>query len=106
MAAGAIKTPPLSTKARIEAGHLLRSLQNGEMLPMPQSRAMPSIGKRCRELRINDATRTWRVVYRLDQDAIVTGDIFEKRTSRTPRSIIDNCRRRFADFDRVAHRNE
>lgn len=46
------------------------------------------------------------MVYRLDQDAIVIGDIFEKSTSRTPRSVIDNCSRRFADYDRIAHRNE
>jgi predicted XRE-type DNA-binding protein len=41
---GEIKTPPLSAKARLQAGHLLRRLQRGEVLSMPDSRAMPSIG--------------------------------------------------------------
>lgn len=59
---GEIKTPPLSKAARLEAGYLLRQLQRGELLSMPQSRSMPSIGPRCHELRINDATVTWRVV--------------------------------------------
>jgi hypothetical protein len=35
---GEIKTPPLSPEARIEAGTLLRRLQNGERLSLPHSR--------------------------------------------------------------------
>jgi hypothetical protein len=38
---GEIKTPPLSSGARIEAGTLLRKLQNGEKLSLPHSRPMP-----------------------------------------------------------------
>jgi hypothetical protein len=37
---GVIKTPPLSVAARVEAGYLLRLLQNGELLGMPESRPM------------------------------------------------------------------
>jgi hypothetical protein len=33
---GEIKTPPFSQKARIEAGSLLRRLQQGELLDMPR----------------------------------------------------------------------
>ncbi len=55
---GEIKTPPLSSVARIEAGFLLRRIQQGEKLSLPQSRPMPSIGKRCHELRINDENKT------------------------------------------------
>ena len=51
---GETKTPPLSTGARIEAGVLLRRLQRGESLSLPESRPMPSIGPRCHELRIDD----------------------------------------------------
>ena len=49
---GEIKTPPLPSEARIEAGLLLRRLQGGERLGMPHSRPMPVIGVRCHELRI------------------------------------------------------
>ena len=51
---GEIKTPPLSVSARIEAGVLLRRLQRGEGLSLPESRPMPTIGPRCHELRIGD----------------------------------------------------
>ena len=96
---GEIKTPPLSTKARIEAGYLLRSLQRGEKLSMPHSRPMPVIGKRCHELRINDVNLTWRIIYRTDIDAIVILEIFEKKTNQLPGQIIDNCKKRLTNYD-------
>jgi len=68
---GQIKTPPFSQEARIEAGYLLGRLQQGENLRLPQSRLMPSIGRRCHELRVPDKGRDWRIVYRIDADAIV-----------------------------------
>jgi hypothetical protein len=51
---GEVKTPPFSARARAEAGFLLRLLQLGERLTMPMSRAMPTIGTNCHELRIVD----------------------------------------------------
>ena len=91
---GEIKTPPFSEDARIEAGFLLRRLQRGEKLSMPQSRPMPEVGKHCHELRINDKNLTWRIVYRVDSDAILLLEIFEKKTGRTPKHVIDACRKR------------
>jgi hypothetical protein len=41
---GEIKTPPFSKTGRLEAGFLLRRLQQGETLSLPQSRPMSSIG--------------------------------------------------------------
>ena len=70
---GEIKTPPFSAEARLEAGVLLRRLQDGDKLSMPASRAMPSIGPRCHELRITDTGSEWRIVYRLDSDAMRHG---------------------------------
>jgi phage-related protein len=96
---GEVRTPPFSAITRIEAGLLLRRLQTGEMLSMPHSRPMPSIGKRCHELRINDADATWRIVYRTDPDAIVILEVFEKKTNQTPKQVIDNCRRRIRKYD-------
>jgi hypothetical protein len=32
---------------------------------------MPGIAARCHELRIQDQDKTWRIVYRIDRDAIV-----------------------------------
>ena len=61
---------------------------------------MPAIGNRCHELRITDDRREWRIIYRIDSDAIVIGDVFSKKTAKTPQQVIDACKRRFAQFDR------
>ncbi|MBI5475074.1 MAG: type II toxin-antitoxin system RelE/ParE family toxin [Ignavibacteriae bacterium] len=96
---GEVKTPPFSGAARIEAGYLLRQLQMGERLSLPHSRPMPSIGSRCHELRINDENKTWRIVYRIDEDAIVILDVFDKKTQKTPKEVVDNCKRRIRLYD-------
>jgi len=96
---GEIKTPPFATEARIEAGVLLRRVQRGESLGMPQSRPMPAIGKRCHELRVRDGAANWRIVYRTDGDAIVIGEVFAKKTRTTPKDVIANCQRRFREYD-------
>ena len=96
---GEVKTPPFSPAARVEAGGLLRRLQRGERLGMPHSRLMPAIGRRCHELRIGDAGKIWRVVYRLDGDAVVIADVFQKATQQAPTRVIQECRRRLALYD-------
>ncbi len=98
---GEIRTPPFSKSARVEAGILLRRLQMGEKIGLPHSRPMPSIGRRCHELRIVDETATWRIVYRIDNDAIVIGEVFSKKTTKTPRPVIEACKRRFRKYDEV-----
>src|ERR1043166_5485253 len=99
---GQIKTPPMSESARRETGFLLRRLQQGELLALPHSRPMPSIGPRCHELRINDENKTWRLVYRIDDDAIIVVDVFEKKTQKTPRQVIANSKRRLRVYDDAA----
>jgi phage-related protein len=96
---GEIKTPPLSSEARIEAGLLLRRLQRGERLGMPQSRPMPSVGARCHELRIVDDDLSWRIVYRLDRDAVIICEVFSKKTQATPKTVVETCQRRLAAYD-------
>lgn len=96
---GELKTPPMSKEARSEAGFLLRKLQQGELIAMPLSRPMPTIGTHCHELRIVDANRTWRVIYRIDDDAIVILEVFSKTTRQTPQPVIDACKRRIKVYD-------
>jgi phage-related protein len=98
---GEIKTPPFSKDARIEAGILLRLLQDGELLALPESRPMPSVGVRCHELRVRDENQNWRIIYRIDADAIVLAEVFAKKTSRTPQHVIDVCQRRLRMYDAV-----
>jgi phage-related protein len=63
---------------------------------------MPSLGVRCHELRIPDETVTWRVVYRIDPDAVVILDVFAKKTPQTPVSVMQSCRRRLKAYDSAA----
>jgi phage-related protein len=55
---------------------------------MPHSRPMPAIGERCQELRIVDVNTTWRIIYRVDPDAIVIVDVFSNKSRTTPKSVI------------------
>ena len=96
---GEIKTPPFSTAARLEAGVLLRRLQRGERLGMPYSRPMPVIGPRCHELRLNDVSASWRILYRVDADAVVIVEVLAKKTKTTPREVIATCQRRLREYD-------
>ncbi len=98
-----IKTPPFSQEARLETGGLLRRLQRGERLSMPSSRPMPSVGKHCHELRILDRVAVWRLVYRIDPDAIVILGVFQKKTRRTPGSLVSLCKGRIRMYDSIAN---
>jgi phage-related protein len=62
---------------------------------------MPVIGRRCHELRVNDASGTFRILYRVDADAIVIVDVFSKKTRQTSASMIDACKRRLREYDRL-----
>ena len=99
---GTLTTPPLGHEARLEAGTLLRRLQQGELIPMPWSRPMPRIGGAVHELRVADreSRRTWRIVYRIDHDEIVVIHRFAKSTQATPNRVIDLCKKRLERYQR------
>jgi phage-related protein len=96
---GEVKTPPFGKEARIEAGVLLRQLQQGTVLSLPHSRPMPQVGPRCHELRAVDEAVTWRILYRADQDAVVIAEVFVKKTPETPKAILKAARRRLREHD-------
>ena len=62
---------------------------------------MPSIAKNVHELRIRDQDATWRIIYRIDPDAIVIAEVFAKKTQATPQSVIQTCRRRLSAYDKL-----
>jgi phage-related protein len=68
---------------------------------MPHSRPMPVIGQRCHELRMRDSNSIWRIIYRTDPDAVIILGVFEKKTSKTPKSVIDQCKRRLKAYDEL-----
>jgi phage-related protein len=63
---------------------------------------MPSIGRRCRELRVRDENTNWRIIVRIDDDAIVIADVFEKKTRATPAKLIAICKDRLNRYDKAA----
>ena len=103
---GEVRTPPLTAAARIEAGEFLRRLQRGEVLSLPHARPMPALGRRCHELRVVDERATWRIIYRVDADAVVVAEVFSKKTRATPRTVLDTCRRRLRAYDAIAAEKE
>lgn len=100
---GEIKTPPFSADARLEAGVLLRRLQRGDKIGLPKVRPMPVLGARCGEVRVPDDTVIWRILYRLDTDAVVIADVFAKKTPTTPAYIIARAKARLRQYDRAIH---
>lgn len=66
---------------------------------MPLSRPMPSIGPRCHELRVREDGKQWRLIYRIDTEAILVVDLFRKTTQKTPKQAIDRCQRRLRLYD-------
>ena len=98
---GQVKTPPFSNEARLEAGLLLRRLQQGQGLGLPHSRPMPAIGRQCHELRISDRDQAWRITYHVAPDAIVILHVFSKKTQATPVQIVEVCQKRLAAYLRA-----
>jgi phage-related protein len=94
-----IKTPPVGEQGRRNLGAALRVLQEGGRLTMPVSRPMTAVGPGCHELRVGDDGRQWRLIYRVDADAILVIDLFRKTTQKTPKHAIERCRRRLRDYD-------
>jgi phage-related protein len=70
-----------SRDARIEAGFLLRRLQNGKLWNMPPSRPLPSVGPHHyhHELKVTDHDAVWRIVYQLAPYVMVILEIFSKK---------------------------
>ena len=98
---GEVRSPPFSQEARTEAGYLLKPVQRGESLGLPRSRPMPSIGSGCHELRINEASGEWRIVYKSAPEAVIVLEVFKKTSRSTPRPIVIACRSRLRRYEGI-----
>lgn len=96
---GEIKTPPFTADGRQEAGMLLRLLQQGERLGMPEAELLSDVGPRCGALRVRDADHNWRVMFRIDTDAVLILDVYHKKTRKIPDEVIERCRQRLKQYD-------
>ncbi|MEO8166441.1 MAG: type II toxin-antitoxin system RelE/ParE family toxin [Betaproteobacteria bacterium] len=103
---GEVKTPPFTPAGRREAGMLLRLLQEGERLAMPQAETLPDVGSRCGALRVRDAEHNWRIMYRIDSDAVLILEVYSKKTRKIPDEVIARCKQRLKQYDGVAKRSK
>lgn len=99
---GEVKTPPFTAEARQESGMLLRMLQEGDQLSMPQAEPLPDVGARCGSLRVRDPDHNWRIMYRIDSDAILILEVYSKKTRKIPSEVIERCQQRLKQYDAVA----
>ncbi len=69
---------------------------------MPRAEPLRIVGPRCGALRIRDGTHHWRIIYRLDSDAVLIVEVYSKKTRAVPQEVIDRCRKRLKDYDKAA----
>ena len=81
---------------------LLRLLQEGEHLGMPLAEPLPDVGPHCGALRVRDAGHNWRIMYRIDPDAVLILDVYAKKTPKIPDEVIERCVQRLKRYDQVA----
>jgi phage-related protein len=98
---GEVKTPPFTAEGRMEAVELLRALQEGQALSMPHAEPLPTVGPRCGALRVRDAGQNWRIMYRIDKDAVVILEAYGKKTQKIPDEVIDRCKDRLKKYDAI-----
>ncbi|MEW6299965.1 MAG: type II toxin-antitoxin system RelE/ParE family toxin, partial [Thermodesulfobacteriota bacterium] len=69
------------------------------LLALPHSRPMPEIGGHCHDLRVEGRNQTWRIIYRIDPDAIIIAEVFSKKTKKTPPTVITMSQKRLKTYD-------
>jgi phage-related protein len=62
---------------------------------------MSSIARSCVELRIPDGAHTWRIICRVNPDAVIVAEVFSKKTQQTQQHVIESSRRRLREYDRI-----
>ncbi len=66
---------------------------------MPDAELLPIVGPRCGALRVRDAQHNWRIMYRVDDDAVVIVEIYAKKTRKIPGEVIARCKERLKRYD-------
>jgi phage-related protein len=66
---------------------------------MPHVERLPDVGPRCGALRVRDAEHNWRIMYRVDSDAILVLAVYSKKTRKIPDAVIQRCQQRMKHYD-------
>ncbi|MBK7890112.1 MAG: type II toxin-antitoxin system RelE/ParE family toxin [Bdellovibrionales bacterium] len=84
-----------SVEVRQEIGALLRLIQQGEQLGLPQSKPVKQLAPSAFELRIKDRDGIYRVFYVFfDKHRVFVPHAFIKKSRKTPMQEIETGRRR------------
>ncbi len=84
---------------RYELGGLLYRLQKGDLLVLPHSRKMSSVGKGVHELRIKGEDGIYRVFYLLKvEDKVLVLYGFQKKTQKTSQKDINKGQKRLKEI--------
>lgn len=68
---------------------------------MPQSEPLTDVCSRCGALRVRDAGHNWRIMYRIDSDAVLVLEVYAKKTRTIPKAVIERCKRRLIEYDKA-----
>jgi phage-related protein len=50
-------------------------------------------------LRVRDAEHNWRVIYRVDSDAVLVVEVYPKKPRAIPAEVIERCKKRLKQYD-------
>ncbi|MFI5057032.1 MAG: type II toxin-antitoxin system RelE/ParE family toxin [Candidatus Acidiferrales bacterium] len=86
-------------EVRRALGKAIFDLQQGEILPMPLSRPMPSVGAGAAEIRIADRTGIYRAFYYVrSARRILVFHAFVKKSQATPKHEMDLGKKRLKEM--------
>lgn len=84
--------------ARRSAGHELTEVQFGRR--PRDSKPMPSVGRGVEEIRIWDASGTYRVIFTVRvEEAVYVLHAFQKKTNKTMKRDLELARKRYAEIE-------
>lgn len=50
-------------------------------------------------LRVRDGEHNWRIVYRVDPDAVLVLEVYAKKTRKVPQEVVGRCQKRLKAYD-------
>ena len=60
---------------------------------------LPNVGARCGALRVRDGEHNWRIIYRMDADAVLILEVYAKKTRKIPDAVVGRCQHRLKQYD-------
>ena len=88
------------------SGNVAEASSAGREAELAEFPADAVIGAQCHELRIPDQDVTWRIICRVDSDAVIVAEVFAKKTQAAPQQVIDVCKKRLREYDKATKEHD